>query len=40
MTYPERVLLSKRTTNVQNYTLWCSWLSYNIFYFYIWNPYT
>ena len=32
--------LSKRTTNVQNYTLWCSRLSYNLFYFYIWNPYT
>ena len=28
------------STNVHNYTLWCSRLSYNILYFYIWNPYT
>ena len=32
--------LSKSSTNVQNYTLWCSWLSYNTFYFYIWPPFT
>ena len=30
----------QRSTNVHNYTLWCSRLSYNILYFYIWNPYT